>query len=573
LIVSTTTSAKPSASTTAAATTTSAVVTSAVPKEAQWWDKFGEPKYGGTITVVNPGILTISFDNYSLIGSGDQWWLESLFSQNVWTLDRSEWNYAAGFIPPQYCSGCLVDTWEQTDPQTVVLHLRQGIHFQNKAPVNGREFTAYDVQAHYNRVLGTGDGYTTKSPTYMGASPNWEKVVAVDKYTAKLTFTRPTGILGVMSVMAEMSMNTIEAPEWVALKKTVTTGGNPLEDWHNAVGTGAWILTDYVSNSSLTYSKNPDYWGYDERYPKNKLPYADTIKKLLIADDTTKLAALRTGKLDRWDNVTQINYKAATESNSEIKYLQNTPPVFGVTFRVDKVPFTDIRVRKAMQMALDNETIAKSNGVNYLPCGLVSIAMKGFNYAYAAWPQSLKDEYSYNITEARKLLTEAGYPNGFNTNVVIGPNAGIANYEVLKAYFTQIGINMEIKVIDDATLRAYTATGKHDQLAYGQANMGGSPTNVLSRYDGNNTSLNLSRVNDPTYQSLLGQLAAATNINDLAELVSKCDKLTVEGHWNTISPGVPQYNMWSSRLKGFSGVEGTMYAQGGWLFARLWIAN
>jgi len=76
-----------------------------------------------------------------------------------------------------------------------------------------------------------------------------------------------------------------------------------VNDWHHAIGTGPFILKDFVSGSAATLVSNPNYWGYDERYPQNKLPYIDTLKVLIIPDQATALAALRTGKVDviGWD--------------------------------------------------------------------------------------------------------------------------------------------------------------------------------------------------------------------------------------------------------------------------------
>ena len=76
-----------------------------------------------------------------------------------------------------------------------------------------------------------------------------------------------------------------------------------LSDWHHAIGTGPFILKDFISGSSATLIKNPDYWGHDERYPQNKLPYVDTIKYLIIPDDDAALEAMRAGKIDVMDVV------------------------------------------------------------------------------------------------------------------------------------------------------------------------------------------------------------------------------------------------------------------------------
>ena len=129
--------------------------------EGDWWDEFGEPQYGGTITI--PTTLDdVPFDPWSAkgytCGLGLQFPCEGLFWWD-WTLDRDTWPYQADFLPEQYMAGMLAESWELTDPLTFTVHLRQGVHWQDKPPVNGREFVADDVAEHYHRLMGT-NGYT-----------------------------------------------------------------------------------------------------------------------------------------------------------------------------------------------------------------------------------------------------------------------------------------------------------------------------------------------------------------------------------------------------------------------------
>ena len=70
------------------------------------------------------------------------------------------------------------------------------------------------------------------------------------------------------------------------------------EEWAKLVGTGPYELTDWVEGSSMTYVKNPNYWGYDEKYPENRLPYIDGLRFLMMPEEATRLAAMRSGKID-----------------------------------------------------------------------------------------------------------------------------------------------------------------------------------------------------------------------------------------------------------------------------------
>jgi peptide/nickel transport system substrate-binding protein len=171
----------------------------------------------------------------------------------------------------------------------------------------------------------------------------------------------------------------------------------------------------------MTMVKNPNYYQYDERYPQNKLPYVDGFRALVISDDATAMAAMRTGKIDLMDSMPLSASQQMKKSNPEIVQV-SVPQGVGVTMdpRNDLKPYSDIRVRKALQMAINLPDIA----ANYYggtcspnPLSLSAAGLTGWGYPYSEWPQSLKDEYAYNPTAAKQLLADAGFPNGMKTDI------------------------------------------------------------------------------------------------------------------------------------------------------------
>ena len=267
---------EPSSSTTPATGSTEPAATATM--SGNWWDEFGEPQYGGELNLFK-GNWEFSADPASPIGASTAMWFESLFGPDD-TVDPDVWAYDTAFIPEEYIKGLLAESWEVTDAQTITVEIREGIHWQNKEPVNGRELTAHDVEYSYDRLLGTGNGFTEPNNFWISALSSIEKVNAVDDYTVEFKLKQPGAAALYQVFIARVYTLAVIVPhEWVEQGDT----GN----WENAVGTGPWMLTECVDQTSLTFSANPGYWGTDGRYPENQLPYLDTLKYVIISSITT----------------------------------------------------------------------------------------------------------------------------------------------------------------------------------------------------------------------------------------------------------------------------------------------
>ena len=132
-------------------------------KSGNWWDKLGEPHYGGEMTI-RASRNIVNFDPYfgSRFANIVTAWLERLVADD-WTVDPAIFDFKALWHPSEYLKGQLAEGWEFTNPSTYVAHLRKGIYWQDIPPANGREFVASDVVFHFNRLYGLGDGFTKPS--------------------------------------------------------------------------------------------------------------------------------------------------------------------------------------------------------------------------------------------------------------------------------------------------------------------------------------------------------------------------------------------------------------------------
>jgi peptide/nickel transport system substrate-binding protein len=530
-----------------------------------WWDKFGEPQYGGKITLRATSDMN-SFDPY--FGGADHTiWIETLV-RYPWELDREILDLQTMFIPVDTWGGLLAESWEQPDLQTVIFHIRNGVFFHDKPPVNGRELTAYDVEYSYHRRLGLGSGFDEPSP-YVGVASfvSCESITATDKNTVVFKWKAPS--LDMLEALLDVDANGGIVPH-----EAIEQWGD-MNDWEHTIGTGPYIPLDYVTATSSSFTKNTNYWGYDERYPENKLPYADTVKYLIIPDDSTAYSALRTGKIDLLTGISWEQSGNIMRTNPDLEIVSYPAGSESIDYRCDREPYTDVRVRAALQMAVDVETIAETlfgGQVDPTPYGLVGWRLKGYYIPFDEWPQELKEEYTYNPEGAKKLLAEAGYPNGFKTNCITSSRGNLDLLQAIQAYLADIGVDMEIKVMEHTVFRSFLKSDERDAMAnagpYGSIGLSMQLNRVLGRRyskQGSNSTFN----NDSYYDELYGKFTTSLDMEERREIMIEADMYSVEKHWSLNLFPTVNYNIYQPWFKGYSG-EVLIHGRG-FIFARWWI--
>ena len=572
----TTTTTTPKVTTTVS--TTQAATSTTTASTGKWWDKFGKPQYGGVLTDCSSADFGL-WDpmNSSSLATITGAYMEGLYGDN-WTLDPSVFDFSIGFRPTDYVTGLLAASWEFTSPGTYVVHLRQGVHWQNIAPVNGREFTSADVVYNFGRDFGHGAGFTKPSP-FLASNPLATSITDVstpDKYTVVFKFNTPN---------VEFILESMEAvgEDPFAASDAVAAFGD-LNDWHHAIGTGPFVMQDYVPSSSVTLVKNPNYWGFDERYPQNQLPYIDKLIVLVIPDPATSLAAIRTGKIDVMEGISLQDSQSMQKSNPQVVAL-TMPGTQGGTVdpRVDTKPFTDIRVREALQKAIDLPTIASTyygGTCSSDPQTLTAYTLKGWGFPYSTWPQDLKNQYSYDPAAAKKLLADAGYPSGFNTDCVADNSGDLNLLQIVKSYFAAIGVNMEIRPMDPVSWTNFVRTAhKQDALAFrsaGSLGMSYQPFRQFIRYQ-TGYAANYELVSDTTFDAFYPQALAATSIDQVKSTLTAADKYLTQQQWVVSLLNPSNFGVYQPWLKGYSGQSFAMTGQSsgpmmiGYYASRYWI--
>jgi len=536
-----------------------------------WWEeKWGEPTYGGILTFRCSFVDVITDPAQDPRPTQFGAYMEQLFCDDM-TLERSVYPFRANFVPIEYKQGWMAKGWEQIDPLTINVTLNEGITWHDKSPTYGREFTAEDVAFAWARVLGNGYGFTQSNPFYGPNVQLIDTVTALDDYTVqfKLKVASPMAIYQVTGPTLSFGFT---APEWWEQSE------EERNDWHNVTGTGAFILSDFVPGTSIEFERNENYWAYDERFPENKLPYMDGIKFLAIPDAATAAAALRTEKVDMIvDGRDHLSYDQATsiaKTNPDIIIFYWNGTAGSATFKYGAEPFDDIRVRTAMQLAIDGASIVEGyyhDLGDATPVPMASLFLgEAWADPYDSWPKELQDEYGYNPEKAKELLTDAGYPNGFSTNILLSSQDDAQLCQVFKDMWNQIGVDVTIDLRDPVTAGFMTRGATYDQMVFGGAGGGTNPPyeailNFWSKYG-----QTAGGVDDPTYDAFVDDFNSATTTEDCQSIFKEASRYSIEQHFQVLlglAYSAQAYQPW---IKGWDGEN--LWSVPQWAYyQRMWI--
>lgn len=351
----------------------------------------------------------------------------------------------------------LAESWEiKEDGVTWVFKLREGVKFHN-----GNDFTADDVIYSYDRAKNFEE---SSNKNYVA---NIESMNKVDDYTVELVTPFPYSLL-----LADLKNVMI-------IDKEYTEGMSPEQIALNPVGTGRYKFVEHIKEDHLDLVVNENYWG--------EKPAITKVRFRPITNEATRTATMLSGEVDFTVDVA-VRDVDRLKSNSDIDVVEQ-PSLRIIYLNMDgwrddspavqkPNPLKDIRVRKAIYHAIDEDTIVKNvmNGQAYPATSYIPEVFLGYN------PDIKRLEY--NPEKAKELLADAGYPDGFEI-VLDAPNNRYVNDEQIAqsvaSYLQKVGIKLELNLMPKSLFFKHITT-REDKTSFcmtGWADSGGEGAILL----------------------------------------------------------------------------------------------
>ncbi|WP_180960130.1 ABC transporter substrate-binding protein [Neobacillus cucumis] len=464
----------------------------------------GKPTYGGTL---------VRADIY-----GDPQNLDPAIRSHGTSTSMITWNIFEPLVRYDAVKGKFLpanaESWEiSTDGKVYSFTLRKGVKFHN-----GREVTAEDFKYTLERVLnpktaspnaGSLTGIVGSKEFMAGKSKEVSGIKVVNSTKLEITLSKPDNtFLTIMSLPF-----TGAVPKEVVEEKGDKFGQEP-------VGAGPFKFSKWVRDSEVDLVANEDYYAGK--------PYLEKVDYIIMTDQTARDNAFASKQIDMMV-LGDAQYKRYATDPSYKSQIVEVPELFtrNMKFNLDKKgPWQDVRVRQAINYAIDRDTIIGSviQGKAYSALGVLPTSIQGFNKAVTS--------YKYEPKKAKKLLEEAGYGNGFTLNILTTshPAFGLPAVEALSGYLEKVGIKVKTEQVDFATLTDRLNSGNYEVA---MSSNGGStnPVEYLSRYfhsKNDGASGNTSHYKNPAVDTLLDKASETTDNKEMISDLQKAEDLIVK---------------------------------------------
>jgi ABC-type transport system substrate-binding protein len=337
----------------------------------------------------------------------------------------------------------LAMSWDVSkDGKAITFKLRRGVTFHDGTP-----FNAQAVKSNIDNLI---------PPTGTILS-GITSVDVVDDYTVRLNLPAYNNLI--LFYFATNTATFMYSPE--ALKKNGA-------EWATThpVGTGPFMFKDYQPNISLTLVKNPNYW-------QKGLPYLDGIEMAMVPNPMTQMMVLKAGQANATYN--PLPGSAAQLKDAGYSVQTALGGLMALTFDTRNSPIlSKPKVREAIEYAIDKEAICSGPGLGLYKPVYQIVYSSSPDYNRACQPRK------YDPLKAKKLLSEAGYPNGFNFKLFTHDGQWKDGWVAIQSYLEAVGIKMEINILNVAAYNLIRGGGKIEPGAAASASFTASSNTLFT---------------------------------------------------------------------------------------------
>lgn len=454
------------------------------------------------------------------------------------------------------------ETWEVSeDGLTWTFKLREGLKWSD-----GSDLTANDFVYSWKRVC---DPLTAApyAETVLSMVEGYDKaiegdldalqVVAEDDQTLVVTLSNPCPYFDSLAAFATLSpvqQATVEAngDSWAVNAETY-------------ISNGSFYVSEWVPGSYILMSKNPYYWNADAI----KL---DGIKFNLIEDPNASYSAYQTGEVLFIKDVPTEEIPSL-EGNPEF-YVDPIIGTYYINLNLDREPFNNAMVRKALSLAIDREYVAGtimqgtySAASNFMGPGWIDEKGEFFDNANGGKPYIDNANYEANLEEAKALLAEAGYPNGegFPTITYSTNDAGyhVAVAEYLQQAWGELGIDVKVDTVEWASFTPMRRNGEYDAARNGWVGDYTDPSNMLELLYSTNGN-NDGNYNNPDFDAAIDDSKTAADKTARFEALHLAEDILME---DTACIPVAYYNDFWLQSEKITGMWHSAYGYWHFMYA------
>ncbi|MBI2910275.1 MAG: ABC transporter substrate-binding protein [Chloroflexi bacterium] len=446
----------------------------------------------------------------------------------------------------------LATSWQvSTDGKVYTFNLVKGAKFHDGAPL-----TAEDVKFSLDRI---------RDPKFgLAKSPKRQDLAAIaiidapDDSTARITLKYPqASFIQLIATVYRAIM-----PKHVVLEKK--------HDMRKTVvGSGSFKFKDYATGVGWELVKNPDY------FVKGR-PYLDGVKAYIIVDPFTRFAALRTRNIVWWApspvmTVSQARIIEETLSDKIALDWRFQPSWYGMVFNLTKPRWNDVRVRQAVSMTFDRKRMV---AVGLEGAGIVGMSAQppGEWALPEAEMEKMPGYAKPDLEGAKKLLAEAGFPNGFKAEILVRGITPHQNLAVLvKDVVAAIGIDLDLKVVETTTFKDMQFRKAFDVEIAGLSSAVLDPDTYLGDCYVTGSPNNWGSYNNPYYDELYMKQVQAVDPAERRKIVWEMQRILLRDVPIAIAYWVKIPYAWWKEVKGFTPPVGWTHAYN--TYQDMWLAK